>query len=157
MPALQTARSPLPPHRALLTTHAALAHFADLFARAPLTPVRREWFCTPECLKEYRRLHMAWHIKRGRDPQFQLNLGKTMPEEEIEALLAGYAASLRAQQQFHADRRALQETVEQGVVSKVPCSRRTESREAADAPAGSARGAPIGSVNSVLTEAAPSE
>ena len=101
MPALQTARSPLPPHRALLTTHAALAHFADLFARAPLTPVRREWFCTPECLKEYRRLHMAWHIKRGRDPQFQLNLGKTMPEEEIEALLAGYAASLRAQQQFH--------------------------------------------------------
>ena len=148
-------RSPLPPHRALLTTHAALAHFADLFARAPLTPVRREWFCTPECLKEYRRLHMAWHIKRGRDPQFQLNIGKTMPEEEIEALLAGYAASLRAQQQFHADRRALQEAVEQGVVFKVPAS--SESREAADAPAGSARGAPIGGVNSVLTEAAPSE
>ena len=155
MPALQTARSPLPLHRALLTTHAALAHFADLFARAPLTPVRREWFCTPKCLKEYRRLHMAWHIKRGRDPQFQLNIGKTMPEEEIEALLAGYAASLRAQQQFHADRRALQEAVEQGVVFKVPAS--SESREAADAPAGSARGAPIGGVNSVLTEAAPSE
>jgi len=54
------------------------------------------WFCTPECRAKHQKLHLFWHLRRSRDPTFEIRIGQTYPDEEIDAALESWSRELRS-------------------------------------------------------------